>query len=274
MTEAYIRQHKIYPDEFPVSWASGWGEDEFGLWMAFTYKGVQQRFRWCEPGSFTMGAPESERVKNALGTSETQHEVSLSEGFWIADTTVTQVLWKAVMGENPSQFKGESRPVEQVSWEGAQGFIGKMNDMKPELKLQLPTEAQWEYACRAGSTTPFCWGEQINSELVNFNGESSSLNNGKKGEYRERTVDVESFYQNDWGLWQTHGNVYEWCQDWFGDYPNGSITDPQGPETGSLRVLRGGSWMDIEESCRSAFRGNGEPNEHFEVVGFRLVIGN
>jgi len=96
--------------------------------------------------------------------------VTLSKGLWIADTTVRQALWEAVLGENPSEFKDKNRPVEQVSWNDIQEFIGKMNDMKPELKLQLPTEAQWEYACRADSTTPFCWGEQINSELVNFNG--------------------------------------------------------------------------------------------------------
>ena len=114
--EPYLRKHQIYPDEFPESWASGWGEDEFGLWMEFSYKSVRQQFRWCEPGTFIMGSPEDEpqRVSN-----ETQHEVTLSKGFWIADTPVTQALWEAVMGENPSQFKGVDRPVEQVSWDDA-----------------------------------------------------------------------------------------------------------------------------------------------------------
>ena len=107
MFEPYTRQHKVYPDEFPESWASGYGEDEFGLCMAFTYKGARQQFRWCEPGTFLMGSPEGELERES---NETQHEVTLSNGFWVAETAVTQVLWEAVMGENPSCFKGENRP--------------------------------------------------------------------------------------------------------------------------------------------------------------------
>jgi formylglycine-generating enzyme required for sulfatase activity len=160
-----------------------------------------------------------------------------------------------------------------VSWDDAQEFIGKMNGMKPELKLQLPTEAQWEYACRAGSTSPFCWGEQINSELVNFDG-TEPYNNGRKSEYRNETVDVESFYQNDWGLWQMHGNVWEWCQDWFGDYPSGSVVDPSGPESGDSRVLRGGSWFFYGGNCRSAFRNDRRPDDRNLSLGFRLARGH
>jgi len=273
MPKPYFRQHKTYPDEFPESWASGWGEDEFGLWMAFTYKGVSQKFRWCEPGTFLMGSPEDEPERESNGADETQHEVTLSKGFWIADTTVTEALWEAVMGENPSGFKGENRPVEKVNWNDAQEFISKMNGMKSELKLQLPTEAQWEYVCRAGSTTPFCWGEQINSELVNFDG-TEPYNNGRKSEYREETVDVESFYQNDWGLWQMHGNVREWCQDWYGAYPEKSATDPVGPETGNLRVLRGGSWFSHGGLCRSAYRSRYDPSHRNYHRGFRFARGH
>ena len=269
MTEVYIRQHKIYPDEFPESWASGWGEDEFGLWMAFTYKGARQQFRWCEPGTFLMGSPENEPERF---NSETQHEVTLSKGFWMADTVVTQKLWKAVMGKNPSLFKGENRPVEYISWDDVQSFIQRMNDMRPELRLCLPTEVQWEYACRAGSTTPFCWGEQINSKLVNFKG-TEPYNNGKESEYRQETIDVESFYQNDWGLWQMHGNVREWCQDWYGTYPSSSVVDPSGSEPGS-RVLRGGSWLVDGGRCRSAFRFNYPPNFSDDSFGFRLSRGH
>ena len=270
--EPHIRQHKIYPDEFPESWASGWGEDEFGLWMAFTYKGARQQFRWCEPGTFKMGSPEGEPQREE---NETQHEVTLSKGFWIADTSVTQAVWEAVMGENPSRYEGENRPVEQVSWNDAQTFIGKINDMKPDLKLQLLTEAQWEYACRAGSTTPFCWGDQINSDLVNFNG-NNPYSNGKESEYRRETVDVESFYQNDWGLWQMHGNVYEWCQDWYGKYLEESVVDPQGAKSGDVRVLRGGSWFLFGGSWRSAYRSGGGPavRVSFGRHGFRLARGH
>ena len=270
MTEHYTRQHKIYPDEFPEPWASGWGEDEFGLWMAFTYKGVQQKFRWCESGTFLMGSPDNEPERFER---ETQHEVTLTKGFWIADTTVTQALWQVVMGENPSHFKGDNRPVEQVSWEDTQRFIKSMNNMKPALKLQLPTEAQWEYACRADSTTPFCWGEQINSELVNFKG-TDPYNNGRKSESRSETVEVTSFYQNDWGLWQMHGNVREWCQDQFAEIPEEAVSDPQGPESGDNRVLRGGSWIGRGTYCRSAYRRGIRPTRRSDLIGFRLVRGH
>jgi formylglycine-generating enzyme required for sulfatase activity len=163
--------------------------------------------------------------------------------------------------------------VKGVSWDGAKGFIQRMNDMKPELKLCLPTEAQWEYACRAGSTTPFCWGDQINSELVNFDG-TEPYNNGGKSEYRKETVDVESFYQNDWGLWQMHGNVREWCQDWFGTYPSESIVDPLRTESGGGHVLRGGSWFYGGEDCRSAFRSFNRPDDRSSNFGFRLARGH
>lgn len=135
----YIRQHTIFPEEFPESWASDWGEDEFGLWMAFTYKGVRQAFRWCEPGTFLMGSPEDEPERD---DDELQHQVTLTKGFWIADAAVTQGLWQIIMGNNPSTFIGDENPVENISWEDAQAFIAKMNVMKAELKLCLPTEAQ------------------------------------------------------------------------------------------------------------------------------------
>ena len=180
--------------------------------MAFTYKGVRQVFRWCEPGTFLMGSPSDEPERESLGTDETQHEVTLSKGFWIADTTVKQALWSVVMGDNPSEFIGEDRPVENVNWEDTQTFIAKMNQLKMELRLCLPTEAQWEYACRAGSITSFCWGEQIDSGGVNFDG-NYPYNNGRPSENRKQTINVKELPCNDWGLYQMHGNVWEWCQD-------------------------------------------------------------
>jgi len=255
----HIRKHTIFPEEFPESRASDWGEDEFGLWMAFTYKGVRQAFRWCEPGMFLMGSPidEPEREDN-----EVQHEVTLTQGYWIADTPVTQALWQAIMGDNPSEFKENENPVENVSWNDVQAFIAKMNGMKAELKLCLPTEAQWEYACRAGTTTPFSWGDQIDTSLVNFEGR------------RERTVAVKELPCNDWGLHQMHGNVWEWCQDWYGDYQSQPVIDPQGPESGDSRVLRGGSWFSHGGGCRSAYRYRNVPSFRNRNIGFRLARGH
>ena len=152
-----MRTHQIYPKEFPEPWASDWGEDEYGLWMGFTYKGVKQLFRWIEPGSFDMGSPVEELERN---DNEDQHTVTLTHGYWLAESTVTQALWQAVMNETPSDFKGDNRPVENISWDDAQRFIDTMNTMKGELKLCLPSEAQWEYACRAGTNTAFSFGEQ------------------------------------------------------------------------------------------------------------------
>ncbi len=262
-----IRQHTIFPEEFPEAWASDWGEDEFGLWMAFTYKGVRQMFRWCEPGTFWMGSPENEpeRIGNEL-----QHEVTLAKGFWIADTPVTQVLWQVIMGDNPSEFKGEENPVENVSWDNAQAFIANMNGLKTELKLCLPTEAQWEYACRAGTATPFSWGEQIDLRHVNFTG-NYPYNRGGDSEYRGQTIAVKELPCNDWGLYQMHGNVWEWCQDWYSEYRSQSVIDPQGPESGAGRVLRGGSWISNGEKCRSAVRTHDNPFIRTHYIGFRLA---
>jgi len=266
----HIRKHTVFPEEFPESWASDWGEDELGLWMAFTYKSVRQAFRWCEPGTFLMGSPtdEPERYEDEL-----QHQVTLTKGFWIANTPVTQALWEVMMGENRSEFKGEDRPVENVSWEKAQAFIAKMNGLKAELKLCLPTEAQWEYACRAASVTPFCWGDQINSTLVNFDG-IRPYNNGSPSQYREQTVVVKVLPCNDWGLYQMHGNVWEWCQDKFANYPAEPVIDPKGPEIGDSRVLRGGSWFNRGRYCRSAHRDHGDPSYRYNDFGFRLARGH
>ena len=270
------RSHKYLPETFPEPWASGWGEDEFGLWMSFTYKGVSQVFRWCEPTeSFLMGSHEDEpeRLSN-----ETLHKVKFTKGFWIAETTVTQALWQAAMGENPSSFKDNNNPVDSVSWEDAQTFISKLNGLNPELSLRLPTEAEWEYACRAETTTPFNFGEQIDSSLVNFNG-NNPYNDGEKSERRGETIQVKTLPPNDWGLYEMHGNVLEWCNDWYGVYPDAPISeawiaDPTGPEQGDVRVLRGGSWASFGGSCRSAYRNDNDPTERNDFIGFRLSHGH
>jgi sulfatase modifying factor 1 len=259
-----------FPDSFPAWWASDWGEDEFGLWMALTYKGVRQAFRWIVPGTFLMGSPgdEPERLDR-----ETQHQVTLTQGYWLADSTCTQALWWAVMGNNPSHFQDdENNPVEQVSWSDAQQFIEKLNGLIPNLNARLPTEAQWEYACRAGKTTPFSFGENITPEQVNYAG-NYPYARGETGLYRGKTVPVKSLPPNPWGLYEMHGNVWEWCADWFGDYPTESVVDPDGPPSGAGRVLRGGSWIGRGRCARSAYRRWDGPDFRRYDFGFRLSLG-
>ena len=229
----------FFPEPFPLPWASDWGEDEeYGLWMALTLGDVRQVFRWIAPGRFLMGSPADEPERSA---DEVQHEVTLSCGFWLADTACTQAFWQAVTGSNPSRFKGEPRnPVEQVSWDDAQAYIGELKRRLPGLPARLPTEAEWEYACRAGTTTPFSFGDQITPDRVNYDG-NYPYAGGEKDLYRGKTVPVASLPANAWGLYEMHGNVFEWCADWYEDYSAEPQIDPTGPQTGDLRVLRGGS---------------------------------
>ena len=269
-----IDESKRWPESFPDRWASEWGEDEYGLWMAFYYKQVRHVLRWIEPGTFMMGSPKGELERESFGADEMLHQVTLSEGFWLGTTTVTQALWQAVSGDNSSKFKGDQRPVERVSWEDVQKFMKQLNKEIPGLELDLPTEAQWEYACRAGTTTPFFFGENMTTDQVNYNG-NYPYADGEKGEYREVTVEVKALPCNDWGLYQMHGNVWEWCQDWYGEYPAEEefLLDPLGPDTGRNRVSRGGSWILDGWNCRSALRRRNEPGSRLDWLGFRLSRG-
>jgi formylglycine-generating enzyme required for sulfatase activity len=176
------------------------------------------------------------------------------------------------MRDNPSDFKGEDHPVDSVSWDDVQSFIEKINGDIPELGLHLPTEAQWEYACRAGTTTPFHLGKTLTTDQANFDG-NYPYNNGPKGEYREKTVPVKTFPCNAWGLYEMHGNVWEWCRDWYGDYPKGSVIDPKGASSGSYRVLRGGSWISYGGLVRSAYRRRSIPSGRSHDIGLRLARG-
>ena len=267
-----IDESKRWPESFPDRWASEWGEDEYGLWMAFHYKQIRHVLRWIEPGTFMMGSPKDEPERESWGGNETLHQVTLSEGFWLGATTVTQELWQAVVGDNPSKFQGDQRPVERVSWDDAQKFVDQLNNEIPGLELDLPTEAQWEYACRAGTTTPFFFGENISTDQVNYDG-NHPYADGEKGAYRKETVDVKTLSCNDWGLYQMHGNVGEWCQDWLGDYPADPVIDPLGPSDGRDRVCRGGSWYNDARYCRSADRVRSEPGYRHYWIGFRLARG-
>ena len=251
-------------------WADAMGRDEYGLYADFSINGVSQRMRWIAPGSFMMGSPESEAERV---DDEVQHRVVLGRGFWLADTACSQAMWEAVMGDNPSGFKGEGRPVESVSWINVQRFIELLNkEIFGEEIFRLPTEAEWEYACRAGTTTPFWFGDQITPDQVNYNGEYPYAG-GKKGRYRQETVAVKALRCNDWGLYQMHGNVWEWCQDWRDEYDLNVLVDPTGPAKGQLRVLRGGCWDNFGGHVRSAQRYAFGPGGRLGNVGFRLARG-
>jgi formylglycine-generating enzyme len=260
----------FFPEQFPAEWASAWGEDEYGLWMALEIGAARQVFRWILPGTFLMGSPETEleRYEN-----ETQHEVTLTRGLWLADTACTQALWQAVMEDNPSNFKDPSNPVETVSWEDAQRFIAALNQRGAGLNACLPSEAQWEYACRAGTSTPFSFGENITPEQVNYDA-NHPYAGGKNGLYRQRTVPEGSLPPNGWGLHEMHGNVWEWCEDRYGEYGDGSKVDPRGAPEGADRVLRGGSWVHDGGGVRSAGRGGYGPAGRNVNFGFRLALGH
>jgi len=257
--------------------------------MVLTIMGVEFPFRWCPAGTFTMGSPPTEPERN---DDETQHRVTLSRGFWMLETPVTQAMWKSVTGSNPSFFKGDKLPVESVSWEDCQEYITKLNahlagtpgvhlagSPGPGYCFSLPTESQWEYACRAGTTTPFHFGSVLNGDKANCDGNYpyGTWTKGRflwtKGRFLEKTSEVGSYPANAWGLFDMHGNVWEWCADWLGDYPGGAVTDPVGASSSSRRVRRGGGWGDLAGHCRSANRCNFDPSFRFShYVGVRLSL--
>jgi len=241
---------------------------------------AMQRFRWIPLGEFWMGSPDSEPERLA---DEARHRVVLTQGFWLADSACTQALWRAVLGEKPSRFGDDpENPVERVSWNDiSERFLPELNRCVPGLAAGLPTEAQWEYACRAGSGTPFWFGEQITTEEVNYDG-AHPYNQGPQGEFRQRTVPVKALPANGWGLYQMHGNVWEWCLDEYDAYPNAPVVDPKDHRllqeqgraaAGRRRVLRGGGWFSNGGLCRSALRIAHGPDVRIDSIGFRLARG-
>jgi formylglycine-generating enzyme required for sulfatase activity len=221
-------------------------------------------FRLIPAGTFVMGSPSDE-----LGrvTDETQYTVTISESFYIQTTEVTQGQWKAVMGNNPSVFDscGLNCPVEYVSWEDAQTFIATLNAMG-EGSYTLPTEAQWEYAARAGSNKAFANGG-ISDTTTDLNLDVMGWYDSNSGSTPHAVAQKQP---NAWGLYDMHGNVWEWCHDWYGSYPDISVTDPGGPSLGSYRVERGGSWSSDAQYCRSAERHSTSPGSRYSGVGLRL----
>jgi formylglycine-generating enzyme required for sulfatase activity len=225
-------------------------------------------------GKFMMGSPETEEQRKKY---ETQHEVTISQNFYMGSTEVTQAQWQKVMGNNPSKFKSDDLPVETISWYEAVDFCKRLSEMPEEKKAgrkyRLPTEAEWEYACRAGTTTPYHFGSQLNGRQANCDG-TVPYGTDTKGPYLRETSAVGTYPANAWGLYDMHGNVLEWCSDWYGDYPSGSLTNPSGPATGSDRVYRGGSWSSVAVSCRSANSSGHVPSDRVSFLGFRVALSS
>jgi formylglycine-generating enzyme required for sulfatase activity len=253
---------------------------------------IGMKLAYIPPGEFMMGSPKIEQdqaikhgaARDYFRAESPQHKVKISKGFYLGVYTVTQVEYEKVMGNNPSWFSasGDGKkevagldtrhfPVERVSWDEAKEFCKKLS-AKEGKEYRLPTEAEWEYACRAETTTPFHFGESISTDQANYNGESV-FGSGMKGENRKRTMKAGSFPANEWGLHDMHGNVFQWCEDlfdmdYYGDSP---AMDPLNVTKGTSRVFRGGCWVNHARSCRSAFRDSRAPGFRNGVLGFRVV---
>ena len=286
----------------PPEWASAWGQDRYGVWVEFEVPSadgqrVAQCLRWIPPGQFWMGSPDDEPGRYArdeagiLFHEGPRHRVAITRGFWLFDTPCTQALWEAVTGRNPSEYKSPTRPVENVSWDDAQAFLDKLNEQIPDLHLTLPTEAQWEHACRAGTDTATYAGSlpllgsnnaPALDEIAWYGGNSGvgfELDNGydssrwpekQYDHHRAGTHPVAQKSPNAWGLYDMLGNVWEWCHDGIRQYTSGHVTDPVGPtDNRAHRTLRGGAWRrdarDVRCACRLAIH----PGFHSGSIGFR-----
>ena len=227
--------------------------------LPITVNGITFNMIKVDGGTFTMGATSEQ--KNPGKDEKPKHQVTLSS-YYIGETEVTQALWTAVMGNNPSEFKGDNLPVGNVSWKDCQTFIGKLNDLTGK-RFRLPTEAEWEYAARGGNRsnhTQYSGGSMID-DVAWYGGNSGS-----------KTHSVKTKKPNELGLYDMSGNVWEWCQDWYGNYGSNAQTNPTGPGSGSSRVNRGGCWFNYEGDCRSSDRFSGSPGSRYFSLGFRLAL--
>ena len=225
-------------------------------------------------GTFTMGSPPDEPHR---GSSEVEHRVSINRPFYMQTTEITLKQWRSIMGKRLLvRRKGsDNMPVTQVSWFDCMEFIKRLNRMG-EGKYRLPTEAEWEYVARAGTQTAYFWGDTIDCEKAMFGNNSLKYNVCQLyiqsiGLGIDRPAPVKSYQPNRWGMHDMHGNVWEWCVDWYGDYARNPVTDPRGPDSGSMRIRRGGSWYKQGHACRSANRSFGHPATRYRTTGFRLI---
>jgi formylglycine-generating enzyme required for sulfatase activity len=199
---------------------------------------------------------------DGYGDEKPIHLVKLTKGFYLGVHPATQAQWRTVMGNNPSNFNGDDRPVERISWHDCQGFCAELTQLtgKP---IRLPTETEWEYACRSGFTTDYHGGS----------GEEALKRVGwYSGNSQQQTQPVGKLAANAWGLYDMHGNVWEWCQDWYGSYPSGNLEDYEGPNRGDIRVVRGGSWYSNAKNCRAASRFRVAPGRRMDLVGCRVCF--
>jgi len=273
------------------AWASAWGEDRFGVFAAFTLGDLVQRLRWIPAGVFRMGSPPDEPGR--FDDEGPRHVVQIGRGFWLFDTPCTQALWTRVMGENPSRFQSPERPVERVSWDDVQRFLERIEAAVPGLGLSLPTEAQWEHACRAGTGTalyqgpieilgennapaldPIAWyggNSGVGFELTDGS-DSSTWPERQYPNPKSGTHPVAGKEPNPWGLFDMLGNVWEWCADGKRTYGARWEQDPVGPlDAGAGRVVRGGSWGLDARYCRCAYRNRGAPADRNAYLGFRCA---
>lgn len=259
---------------FPPRWADVFGEDDSGIFAECELRGVRFVWRWIPPGKFTMGSPAHQRGR--WDDEGPQHEVILTKGFWLGETPVTQTQWEAVTRQNPSHFKGTERPVEQVSWLDCRAFIQQINDLLPGLHAALPTEAQWEFACRARTKSAFHDGSPCSlpeglDPALDALGWFDKNSGGETHPVRQKAA-------NAWGLYDMHGNVWEWCRDAWNQRvytTRGKLTvDPEEQgDDGAHRVARGGSWFNQAQNCRAAFRVGVVLGSRWHDRGLRLSAG-
>lgn len=268
--EGLVRGFALLRDQFFDDVRVGIDRDEYGIFLevlplTLVHRGLDAdafiRFRYLEPGTFLQGSPQG------IGRNDEhpQHPVTLSQGLWLAETPCTQALWRAVMGNNPSDFvQGEGaprRPVERVSWDDVQAFLKALQPLLPPgCKAVLPNESQWEYACRAGTQTEYWWGDEPDDARANWN------------EQHKGTTPVDHFPPNPWGLYDMHGNVWEWCADGQRDYADSPGRDPEGPGDGVFRAARGGSWFLLPALARAAYRSGGLRAFAYQSRGFRFAL--
>ena len=251
-------------------WQAKKGTDLKGIKLDVKLSNTQKiefaEMAFIEGGSFMMGSPETEVKRDE---NEVQHKVTITS-FYMSKYMVTQKQWHDIMGTSPSHFGAcEKCPVEMVTYEEVQEFIKKVNE-KTNLHYRLPTEAEWEYAARAGTSTVFYTGNNLTTKQANYNG-NYPYNGNPQGKNLTKTSPVGSYPPNAWGLYDMAGNLYQWCSDWFGPYDLNQTTDPTGAKKGDQRVIRGGSWFDLAQYCRSANRYSYMPAKKRYNIGIRLV---